>query len=185
MRLVARAFSSRRRHEAVERLARLGPGPLARLPVGPLAGGPRCATSPRLPRFAGISYAGGGTRTPDTRIMTGAPGVALPELRPVRSRWRSLGGVGFAESPANSAGSTTPAFATTRSSSNTTIVDAWTMRTTPWTRAAAGTNSHYQTRFKRSPHPPPRTRRWIEGLRKGSVGSSRYGDPSAVLSDTA
>src|SRR5687768_12608384 len=36
MRLVERVFSSRRRYEAAQRLARLGRGPLARFPLGPL-----------------------------------------------------------------------------------------------------------------------------------------------------
>jgi L-lactate dehydrogenase complex protein LldF len=37
MRAAARAFGSRRRYEAAQRLARLGRGPLRRFPVGPLA----------------------------------------------------------------------------------------------------------------------------------------------------
>ncbi len=36
LRLLARVFASRRRYEAAQRLARLGRGPMARLPVGPL-----------------------------------------------------------------------------------------------------------------------------------------------------
>jgi L-lactate dehydrogenase complex protein LldF len=36
MKLVARAFSTRRRYEVAQRLARLGSGPLARFPLGPL-----------------------------------------------------------------------------------------------------------------------------------------------------
>jgi L-lactate dehydrogenase complex protein LldF len=37
-RLIARAFATRRRYEAAQKLARLGRGPLTRLPIGPLSG---------------------------------------------------------------------------------------------------------------------------------------------------
>jgi L-lactate dehydrogenase complex protein LldF len=49
MRLLARAFSSRRRYEAAQRLARLGGGPLGRLPVGPLAGWTAMRDLPEVP----------------------------------------------------------------------------------------------------------------------------------------
>jgi L-lactate dehydrogenase complex protein LldF len=49
MRIVAGAFSTRRRYEAAQRLARLGRGPLRRLPVGPLAGWTATRELPEVP----------------------------------------------------------------------------------------------------------------------------------------
>jgi L-lactate dehydrogenase complex protein LldF len=49
MRAVARAFGSRRRYEVAQRLARLGRGPLARLPFGPLAGWTAMRELPEVP----------------------------------------------------------------------------------------------------------------------------------------
>jgi L-lactate dehydrogenase complex protein LldF len=50
MRLVARAFSTRRRYEAAQRLARLGRGPLAKVRVGPLAGWTMSRELPDIPK---------------------------------------------------------------------------------------------------------------------------------------
>jgi L-lactate dehydrogenase complex protein LldF len=50
MGVVARVFASQRRYEAAQRLARLGRGPLARLPVGPLAGWTAMRDLPQPPR---------------------------------------------------------------------------------------------------------------------------------------
>jgi L-lactate dehydrogenase complex protein LldF len=50
MDVVARVFASQRRYEAAQRLARLGRGPLARLPVGPLAGWTAMRDLPQPPR---------------------------------------------------------------------------------------------------------------------------------------
>jgi L-lactate dehydrogenase complex protein LldF len=50
MRLVAGAFSTRRRYEAAQRLRRLGRGPLTRLPVGPLAGWTASRDLPEPPK---------------------------------------------------------------------------------------------------------------------------------------
>jgi L-lactate dehydrogenase complex protein LldF len=50
MDVVARVFASQRRYEAAQRLARLGLGPLARLPVGPLAGWTAMRDLPQPPR---------------------------------------------------------------------------------------------------------------------------------------
>jgi L-lactate dehydrogenase complex protein LldF len=50
MRLVAGAFSSRRRYEAAQRLARLGRGPLAKLPLGPLGAWAATRDLPDVPR---------------------------------------------------------------------------------------------------------------------------------------
>jgi L-lactate dehydrogenase complex protein LldF len=50
MDVVARVFASQRRYEAAQRLARLGRGPLARLPVGPLAGWTAMRDLPEPPR---------------------------------------------------------------------------------------------------------------------------------------
>jgi L-lactate dehydrogenase complex protein LldF len=49
MRLVARVFGSRRRYEAAQRVARLGRGPLARFPVGPLRGWTAMRDLPEVP----------------------------------------------------------------------------------------------------------------------------------------
>jgi L-lactate dehydrogenase complex protein LldF len=49
MKLVAQAFGSRRRYEAAQRLARLGNGPLARLPVGPLGRWREARELPHVP----------------------------------------------------------------------------------------------------------------------------------------
>jgi L-lactate dehydrogenase complex protein LldF len=49
MRLVARVFGSRSRYERAQRLARLGRGPLARFPVGPLAGWTATRDLPEIP----------------------------------------------------------------------------------------------------------------------------------------
>jgi L-lactate dehydrogenase complex protein LldF len=49
MKLVAGAFGSRRRYEAAQRLARLGNGPLARLPFGPLASWREVRDLPEVP----------------------------------------------------------------------------------------------------------------------------------------
>ena len=59
-RLLARLFASRRRYEAAQRLARLGRGPLTRLPFGPLGGWTSRASCPSRRRRA--SATGGGTR---------------------------------------------------------------------------------------------------------------------------
>jgi L-lactate dehydrogenase complex protein LldF len=50
MRLVAGAFSTRRRYEAAQRLARLGRGPLAKLPLGPLGAWAATRDLPDVPR---------------------------------------------------------------------------------------------------------------------------------------
>jgi L-lactate dehydrogenase complex protein LldF len=50
MKLVAQAFGSRRRYEAAQRLARLGNGPLAKLPFGPLAEWRNVRELPEVPR---------------------------------------------------------------------------------------------------------------------------------------
>jgi L-lactate dehydrogenase complex protein LldF len=50
MRLVAGAFSTRRRYEAAQRLRRLGRGPLTRLPVGPLGGWTASRDLPEPPK---------------------------------------------------------------------------------------------------------------------------------------
>jgi L-lactate dehydrogenase complex protein LldF len=50
MDVVARVFASQRRYEAAQRLARLGRGPLTRLPVGPLAGWTAMRDLPEPPR---------------------------------------------------------------------------------------------------------------------------------------
>jgi L-lactate dehydrogenase complex protein LldF len=50
MRLVAGVFSSRRRYERAQRLARLGRGPLARLPLGPLKGWTAMRDLPEVPK---------------------------------------------------------------------------------------------------------------------------------------
>jgi L-lactate dehydrogenase complex protein LldF len=50
MQLVAGAFSTRRRYEAAQRMARLGHGPLARVPVGPLAAWNRARDLPDVPK---------------------------------------------------------------------------------------------------------------------------------------
>jgi L-lactate dehydrogenase complex protein LldF len=50
MKLVAEAFGSRRRYEAAQRLARLGNGPLARVPFGPLAAWRQARDLPEVPR---------------------------------------------------------------------------------------------------------------------------------------
>jgi L-lactate dehydrogenase complex protein LldF len=49
MRLVARVFGSRKRYELAQRLARLGRGPLAKLPVGPLSGWTAMRDLPEVP----------------------------------------------------------------------------------------------------------------------------------------
>jgi L-lactate dehydrogenase complex protein LldF len=49
MRLTGRAFSTRRRYEAAQRLARLGRGPLARFPVGPLRAWAKTRDLPPVP----------------------------------------------------------------------------------------------------------------------------------------
>jgi L-lactate dehydrogenase complex protein LldF len=49
MRLTARMFSSRRRYEAAQRLARLGRGPLRKLPIGPLGGWTEVRDLPDVP----------------------------------------------------------------------------------------------------------------------------------------
>jgi L-lactate dehydrogenase complex protein LldF len=49
-RLVAEAFSSRRRYEAAQRLARIGSGPLKRLPVGPLSEWKKVRDLPEVPK---------------------------------------------------------------------------------------------------------------------------------------
>jgi L-lactate dehydrogenase complex protein LldF len=49
MKLVGRAFSTRRRYEVAQRLARLGRGPLARFPLGPLREWTRSRDLPRVP----------------------------------------------------------------------------------------------------------------------------------------
>ena len=49
MRAVARVFGSRRAYERSQRLARLGRGPLARLPIGPLAGWTAMRDLPEVP----------------------------------------------------------------------------------------------------------------------------------------
>jgi L-lactate dehydrogenase complex protein LldF len=49
MKLVAQAFGSRRRYEATQRLARLGSGPLSKIPVGPLAGWSSSRDLPEVP----------------------------------------------------------------------------------------------------------------------------------------
>jgi L-lactate dehydrogenase complex protein LldF len=49
MRLVGRVFSSRRRYETAQRLARLGRGPLARFPAGPLKGWTAMRDIPEIP----------------------------------------------------------------------------------------------------------------------------------------
>jgi L-lactate dehydrogenase complex protein LldF len=50
MRLVARAFATRRRYESAQRLARLGRGPIAKLPAaGPLAGWTATRDLPQVP----------------------------------------------------------------------------------------------------------------------------------------
>jgi L-lactate dehydrogenase complex protein LldF len=50
MGVVARVFASQRRYEAAQRLARLGRGPLTRLPIGPLAGWTAMRDLPQPPR---------------------------------------------------------------------------------------------------------------------------------------
>jgi L-lactate dehydrogenase complex protein LldF len=50
MKLVARAFSSRRRYETAQRLARAGRGPLARFPIGPLRAWTSVRDLPEVPR---------------------------------------------------------------------------------------------------------------------------------------
>jgi L-lactate dehydrogenase complex protein LldF len=50
MRLVAGAFSTRRRYEAAQRLARLGRGPLMRFPAGPLAAWSATREPPDIPK---------------------------------------------------------------------------------------------------------------------------------------
>jgi L-lactate dehydrogenase complex protein LldF len=50
MKLVARAFSSRRRYETAQRLARAGRGPLARFPIGPLKAWTSVRELPEVPR---------------------------------------------------------------------------------------------------------------------------------------
>jgi L-lactate dehydrogenase complex protein LldF len=49
MRLAAATFGSRRRYETAQRLSRLGRGPLARLPAGPLAGWTAVRDLPEVP----------------------------------------------------------------------------------------------------------------------------------------
>src|SRR4051812_22041404 len=49
MRALARAFATRRRYELAQRLARLGRGPLGRLPFGPLAGWTAMRELPEVP----------------------------------------------------------------------------------------------------------------------------------------
>jgi L-lactate dehydrogenase complex protein LldF len=49
MRLVARVFGSRKRYELAQRLARLGRGPLAKLPVGPLSAWTAMRDLPEVP----------------------------------------------------------------------------------------------------------------------------------------
>ena len=49
MRVAASVFASRRRYEAAQRLTRLGRGPLARLPFGPLAGWTAMRELPEVP----------------------------------------------------------------------------------------------------------------------------------------
>ena len=49
MRVLARTFGSRRRYEGAQRLARLGRGPLARLPVGPVRGWTAMRDLPEVP----------------------------------------------------------------------------------------------------------------------------------------
>ena len=49
MRAVGRVFGSRRAYERSQRLARLGRGPLARLPIGPLAGWTAMRDLPEVP----------------------------------------------------------------------------------------------------------------------------------------
>ncbi len=49
MAIVARAFATRRRYETAQRLARLGRGPIARLPLGPLAGWTATRDLPEVP----------------------------------------------------------------------------------------------------------------------------------------
>jgi L-lactate dehydrogenase complex protein LldF len=49
MRAVARVFSSRRAYERAQRLARLGRGPMTRVPVGPLAGWTAMRDLPEVP----------------------------------------------------------------------------------------------------------------------------------------
>jgi L-lactate dehydrogenase complex protein LldF len=50
MKLVAGTFGSRRRYEAAQRLARLGNGPLARMPFGPLAAWRQVRELPEVPK---------------------------------------------------------------------------------------------------------------------------------------
>jgi L-lactate dehydrogenase complex protein LldF len=50
MKLVAQAFATRRRYEAAQRLARLGNGPLARMPFGPLAQWREARELPEVPK---------------------------------------------------------------------------------------------------------------------------------------
>ena len=50
MKLVAQAFATRRRYEAAQRLARLGNGPLARMPFGPLALWREARELPEVPK---------------------------------------------------------------------------------------------------------------------------------------
>jgi L-lactate dehydrogenase complex protein LldF len=49
MRAAARAFETRRRYETAQRLARLGRGPMARLPLGPLKDWTSVRTLPEVP----------------------------------------------------------------------------------------------------------------------------------------
>ena len=84
-RLLARIFGSRRRYEAAQRVARLGRGPLARLPFGPFADGPSRASYPSRRRRA--SATGGGARMSDARsVMLGrirdalGPAPDVPEV---------------------------------------------------------------------------------------------------------
>ena len=49
MRILGRTFASRRRYEGAQRLARVGRGPLARLPIGPLRGWTAMRDLPEVP----------------------------------------------------------------------------------------------------------------------------------------
>jgi L-lactate dehydrogenase complex protein LldF len=49
MRAVGRVFGSRRRYEVAQRLARLGRGPMARFPMGPLRGWTAMRDLPEIP----------------------------------------------------------------------------------------------------------------------------------------
>jgi hypothetical protein len=104
--------------------------------------------------------------TAETKLITLPPAFADPTRSP-RSTVRSIT-ASIPSRSASTAGSSAPAFATTRSSSNTTLVAsgrAFTMRVTPWRRTRSrwhGPSCLHQGVIQTTTPDNPTPKRWIQ-----------------------